>query len=84
MVEYKKLVHQESRLSLNGPYGSPSGEGVNMHPFSRISNTVADVVTESAADGKVFHDMIFPYTSFHLSPMHWHFYISYEVSTFYF
>ncbi|XP_057422877.1 ADP-ribosylation factor GTPase-activating protein AGD1-like isoform X4 [Lotus japonicus] len=53
MVEYKKLVHQESKLSLNGPYGSPSGEGVHVQPFSRISNKVVDAVTESAADGKV-------------------------------
>lgn len=52
MQEYKKQVYQESRLSLNGPYGSPSGESV--HPFSRISNEVVDVVNESAANGKVF------------------------------
>ncbi|XP_058731918.1 ADP-ribosylation factor GTPase-activating protein AGD3-like isoform X1 [Vicia villosa] len=51
MQEYKKQVYQESRLSLNGPYGSPSGEAV--HPFSRISNEVVDVVNESAANGKV-------------------------------
>ncbi|XP_050899072.1 ADP-ribosylation factor GTPase-activating protein AGD1 isoform X2 [Lathyrus oleraceus] len=51
MQEYKKQVYQESRLSLNGPYGSPSGESV--HPFSRISNEVVDVVNESAANGKV-------------------------------
>lgn len=59
MVEYKKLVHQESKLSLNGPYGSPSGEGVHVQPFSRISNKVVDAVTESAADGKVFQYMMF-------------------------
>lgn len=52
MVEYKKASYQESRLSLNGPYGSPSGE-VNIHPFSRISNSVVDAVAESAASGKV-------------------------------
>ncbi|CAK8579096.1 unnamed protein product [Lathyrus sativus] len=51
MQEYKKQVDQESRLSLNGPYGSPSGESV--HPFSRISTEVVDVVNESAANGKV-------------------------------
>ncbi|KAL5053144.1 hypothetical protein RYX36_033826 [Vicia faba] len=51
MQEHKKQVYQESRLSLNGPYGSPSGESV--HPFSRISNEVVDVVSESAANGKV-------------------------------
>ncbi|KAK7358706.1 hypothetical protein VNO77_00644 [Canavalia gladiata] len=51
MQDYKKQVYQESRLSLNGPYGSPSGE--TAHPFSRISNEVADVVMESAANGKV-------------------------------
>lgn len=52
MVEHRKLAHQESRLSLNGPYGSPSGD--NMQHFSRISNKVVDAVTESAANGKVF------------------------------
>lgn len=52
MQEYKKQVYQESRLSLNGPYGSPIGDSV--HPFSRISNEVVDVVKESAANGKVF------------------------------
>ncbi|XP_027191263.1 ADP-ribosylation factor GTPase-activating protein AGD1 isoform X3 [Cicer arietinum] len=51
MQEYKKQVYQESRLSLNGPYGSPIGDSV--HPFSRISNEVVDVVKESAANGKV-------------------------------
>ncbi|XP_057751676.1 ADP-ribosylation factor GTPase-activating protein AGD3-like isoform X2 [Arachis stenosperma] len=51
MEEYKKRVYQESRMSLNGPYGSPNGDSV--HPFSRISNEVADVVKESAANGKV-------------------------------
>ena len=58
MEEYKKQVYQESRMSLNGPYGSPGGDSV--HPFSRISNEVADVVMESAANGKVFYNMIFP------------------------
>ncbi|GAU38121.1 hypothetical protein TSUD_318080, partial [Trifolium subterraneum] len=53
MVEYKKLSYQESRLSLNGPYGSPSAENAHMHPFSRISSSVLDAVTESAANGKV-------------------------------
>ena len=53
MVEYKKLSYQESLLSLNGPYGSPSGEGANMQPFSRISNSVVNAVAESAANGKV-------------------------------
>lgn len=51
MQEYKTQVYQESRLSLNGPYGSPTGDSV--HPFSRISNKVVDVVKESAANGKV-------------------------------
>ena len=51
MQEYKKQVYQESRLTLNGPYGSPIGDSV--HPFSRISNEVVDVVKESAANGKV-------------------------------
>ena len=56
MVEYKKLVHQESKLSLKGPYGSPSADSVK--PFSRISNEVADAVTESAANGKVFKHVV--------------------------
>ncbi|OIW18264.1 hypothetical protein TanjilG_20319 [Lupinus angustifolius] len=52
MEEYKRHVYEESRLSLNGPYGSsPSGDSA--HPFSRISNDVVDVVMESAANGKV-------------------------------
>lgn len=51
MQEYKKQVYQDSRLSLNGPNGSPSGDSA--HPFSRISNEVVDVVKESAANGKV-------------------------------
>ncbi|KAE9602711.1 putative Arf GTPase activating protein [Lupinus albus] len=52
MEEYKRQVYEESRLSLNGPYGSsPSGDSA--HPFSRISNDVVDVVMESAANGKV-------------------------------
>ncbi|XP_073224279.1 ADP-ribosylation factor GTPase-activating protein AGD1-like isoform X2 [Cicer arietinum] len=53
MVEYKKLSYQESRLSLNGPYGSPRGEGAHLQPFSRRSNSVVDAVAESAANGKV-------------------------------
>lgn len=63
MVEYKKLSYQESRLSLNGPYGSPRGEGAHLQPFSRRSNSVVDAVAESAANGKVFQDMMFPFTS---------------------
>ncbi|XP_029130266.1 ADP-ribosylation factor GTPase-activating protein AGD3 isoform X1 [Cajanus cajan] len=51
MQDYKRHVYEESRLSLNGPYGSPSRDSA--HPFSRISNEVADVVMESAANGKV-------------------------------
>ncbi|TKY60534.1 ADP-ribosylation factor GTPase-activating protein AGD3 [Spatholobus suberectus] len=51
MQDYKKQVFEESRLSLNGPYGSPRGDSA--HPFCRISNEVADVVMESAANGKV-------------------------------
>lgn len=51
MQEYKKQVYQDSRLSLNGPNGSPSGDSAQ--PFSRISNEVVDVVKESAANGKV-------------------------------
>ncbi|XP_014631299.2 ADP-ribosylation factor GTPase-activating protein AGD1 isoform X5 [Glycine max] len=51
MQDYKKQVYEESRLSLNGPYGSPSRDSAP--PFSRISNEVADVVMESAANGKV-------------------------------
>ncbi|RDX62071.1 ADP-ribosylation factor GTPase-activating protein AGD3, partial [Mucuna pruriens] len=51
MQDYKKQVYEESRLSLNGPYGSPSRDSAQ--PFSRMSNEVADVVMESAANGKV-------------------------------
>ncbi|XP_054820354.1 ADP-ribosylation factor GTPase-activating protein AGD1-like isoform X3 [Prosopis cineraria] len=50
MQEYKRQIHQESRLSLNGPNGSP---GDCVQPFSRISNEVVDAVKESAANGKV-------------------------------
>ncbi|RDX76801.1 ADP-ribosylation factor GTPase-activating protein AGD1, partial [Mucuna pruriens] len=53
MLEYKKHIHQESMLSLNGPYSSPSRDGVQGQPFSRISNKVVDAVTESAENGKV-------------------------------
>ncbi|QCD84956.1 Arf-GAP with coiled-coil [Vigna unguiculata] len=51
MQDYKKQAYEESRLSLSGPYGSPLGDSA--HPFSRISNEAADVVMESAANGKV-------------------------------
>lgn len=51
MQEYKRQIHQESRLSLNGSHGSP---GECAHPFSRISNEVVDAVKESAANGKVY------------------------------
>ncbi|KAK7369601.1 hypothetical protein VNO80_11643 [Phaseolus coccineus] len=51
MQDYKKQAYEESRLSLSGPYGSPRVDFA--HPFSRISNEVADIVMESAANGKV-------------------------------
>ncbi|KAK7318336.1 hypothetical protein RJT34_03035 [Clitoria ternatea] len=51
MQDYKRQVYKESKLSLNGPPGSPSANLV--HPFSRMSNEVQDVVMESAANGKV-------------------------------
>ncbi|XP_047156429.1 ADP-ribosylation factor GTPase-activating protein AGD1-like [Vigna umbellata] len=51
MQDYKKQAYEESRLSLSGPYGSLLGDST--HPFSRISNEAADVVMESAANGKV-------------------------------
>jgi len=53
MLEYKKHVHQESMMSLTGPYISPSRDGNPVQPFSRISNKVADAITESAENGKV-------------------------------
>ncbi|KAK7353815.1 hypothetical protein VNO80_19267 [Phaseolus coccineus] len=53
MLEYKKHVHHESMLSLNGPYVSPGRDGNPVQPFSRISNKVADAVTESAENGKI-------------------------------
>jgi len=56
MQDYKKQAYEESRLSLSGPYGSPCVDFA--HPFSRISNEVADVVMESAANGKVFYNDI--------------------------
>ena len=67
MLEYKKHVHHESMLSLNGPYGSPCRDGP-VHPFSRISDKVADAVTESAENGKVFKDimMLHTFTSFYI------------------
>ncbi|KHN09716.1 ADP-ribosylation factor GTPase-activating protein AGD2 [Glycine soja] len=52
MLEYKKHVNHESMLSLNGPYDSPCRDG-QVQPFSRISNKVADAITESAENGKV-------------------------------
>lgn len=52
MQDYKKQAYEESRLSLSGPCGSLLGDSA--HPFSRISNEAADVVMESAANGKVF------------------------------
>ncbi|XP_068470747.1 ADP-ribosylation factor GTPase-activating protein AGD1-like isoform X2 [Phaseolus vulgaris] len=51
MQDYKKQAYEESRFSLSGPYGSPRVDFA--HPFSRISNEVADIVMESAANGKV-------------------------------
>ncbi|KAE9587367.1 putative Arf GTPase activating protein [Lupinus albus] len=51
MVQYKQLAREESKLSSNGPYSSPSGD--SMQHFSRISNKVVDAVTESSANGKV-------------------------------
>ncbi|GAU20662.1 hypothetical protein TSUD_230760 [Trifolium subterraneum] len=53
MVEYKKLSYQESRLSLNDPYGSPSADNAHMHPFYRISSSVLDAVAESTANGNL-------------------------------
>ncbi|KOM41280.1 hypothetical protein LR48_Vigan04g147800 [Vigna angularis] len=53
MLEYKKHVHQESMMSLTGPYISPTRDGNPVHPFSRISNKVADAITESAENGKI-------------------------------
>ncbi|KAL5146072.1 ADP-ribosylation factor GTPase-activating protein AGD3 [Glycine soja] len=52
IIEYKKHVNHESMLSLNGPYDSPCRDG-QVQPFSRISNKVADAITESAENGKV-------------------------------
>ncbi|XP_020965831.1 ADP-ribosylation factor GTPase-activating protein AGD1 isoform X1 [Arachis ipaensis] len=49
MIEYKQLVHQESKLSLKGFYDSPGRDS----PFSRISSDVLDAVTESVKTGKV-------------------------------
>ena len=57
MLEYKKHVNHESMLSLNGPYDSPCRDG-QVQPFSRISNKVADAITESAENGKVFKDIM--------------------------
>ncbi|XP_027360317.1 ADP-ribosylation factor GTPase-activating protein AGD1-like [Abrus precatorius] len=53
MLEYKKQVHHQSMMSLNGPYTSPGKDRAQVQPFSRISNEVVDAVTESAANGKV-------------------------------
>ena len=61
MLEYKKHVHHESMLSLNGPYDSPCRDG-QVQPFSRISNKVADAITESAENGKVFKDIMMLHT----------------------
>ncbi|MED6210864.1 hypothetical protein PIB30_068175 [Stylosanthes scabra] len=49
MIEYKQLVHQQSKFSLKGFYDSPTGDS----PFSRISNDVLDAVSESVTNGKV-------------------------------
>ncbi|XP_054805407.1 ADP-ribosylation factor GTPase-activating protein AGD3-like isoform X2 [Prosopis cineraria] len=46
--EYKKQIHQDSKLNSNGP--SPNRD---MQAFCRIPNDVADAVMESAANGKV-------------------------------
>ncbi|KAF7840229.1 ADP-ribosylation factor GTPase-activating protein AGD1-like isoform X1 [Senna tora] len=48
--EYKKQIHHDSKLSLNGTHGSSNRE---MQHFSRIPNEVADAVMESAANGTV-------------------------------
>ncbi|MED6125064.1 hypothetical protein PIB30_064952 [Stylosanthes scabra] len=48
MIEYKQLVHQQSKFSLKGFYDSPTGDS----PFSRISNDVLDAVSESVTNGK--------------------------------
>ncbi|TKY73707.1 ADP-ribosylation factor GTPase-activating protein AGD1 [Spatholobus suberectus] len=48
MLENKKYVHHGSMLSLN-----PCRDVVQVQPFSRISNKVADAVTESAENGRV-------------------------------
>lgn len=57
--EYRRQIHQESRLSLNGFHGSPVD---CVQPFSRIPNEVADAVMESAANGKVISDVMFPFS----------------------
>lgn len=60
ILEYRSQIDRESRHSLSGVQGSPSGDG--MQPISRKSNKLIEEVMQSAAKGKVLAaaDMIFP------------------------
>ncbi|KAL4360282.1 hypothetical protein AHAS_Ahas08G0161800 [Arachis hypogaea] len=50
MIEYKQLVHQESKLSLKGFYDSPGRDS----PFSRISSDVLDAGANSQKSHHTF------------------------------
>lgn len=51
ILEYRSQIDRESRQSLSGVHGSPSGDG--MQPISRKSNKLIEEVMQSAAKGKI-------------------------------
>lgn len=59
MQEYKRQIDRESRLSSNGPNGSPNGEGIQA--IGRSSHKMIEAAMQSAARGKVrgnfFHSL---------------------------
>lgn len=61
MREYKRQIDRQSRQSLNVYHGASKGDG--MPPFTRTSHKVIETVMQSAAQGKVFSDMMFIYLS---------------------
>lgn len=61
MREYKRQIDRQCRQSLNVYHGASNGDG--MQPFTRTSHKVIETVMQSAAQGKVFSDVMFIHLS---------------------
>ena len=60
MQEYKRQIDRESRHSLNVYPVTSNGNGNHgMQPYTKTSNKVIEAAMQSAAQGKVFSDMMF-------------------------